>query len=135
LKTFVKVVIIPIKNQVGGHSATLVANLKGCKAGSWEFQVQLDTLLLMLCEGSKLPWWLELRLSPELSIQNFLKKNSQHKNWGEKKITQSRRYGVSVGRRWSKLLRPLTSSNTTTPKLNTSAFSVNCPRTTYSGAK
>jgi hypothetical protein len=116
LKTFVKVVFIPIKNQVGGHSATLVANGKGCEAGSWEFKSQLDTLLLMLCEGSKLI-------------------TSQCKNWGEKKITQSRRYGVSVGRRWSKLLRPLTSSNTTTPKLNTSAFSVNCPRTTYSGAK
>lgn len=28
----------------------------GCKAGRWEFESQLDPLLLVLCEESELPW-------------------------------------------------------------------------------
>jgi hypothetical protein len=39
----------------------------GCKAGRWEFESQLDPLLLMLCEESELPWWLKVSLLPEIS--------------------------------------------------------------------
>jgi hypothetical protein len=41
----------------------------GCKAGRWEFESQLDPLLLMLCEEIELPWWLKVSLLPEISKQ------------------------------------------------------------------
>jgi len=39
-----------------GHSGTLVAKGYGCEAVGWEFNFELDLLLLMLCEDSKLSW-------------------------------------------------------------------------------
>jgi len=39
-----------------GHSGTLVAKSYGCEAVDWEFKSELDLLLLMLCEDSKLSW-------------------------------------------------------------------------------
>ncbi len=40
----------------GGHSGTLVAKGYGCDAVGWEFKSELDLLLLMLCEDTKLSW-------------------------------------------------------------------------------
>jgi hypothetical protein len=46
----------------------------GCKAGRWEFESQLEPLLLMLCEESELPWWLKVSLFPEISKKREYKK-------------------------------------------------------------
>ena len=77
-------------------------------------------MLLKLFEGKK-------------SIQ--LKKDHkymQHKNTVH---THSSRYISSSTRLESAFGLPLTISRATTPKANTSAFSVRCPRMAYSGAR
>jgi hypothetical protein len=39
-----------------GRSGTLVAKRYGCKVVGWEFNFELNLLLLMLCEDNKLSW-------------------------------------------------------------------------------
>lgn len=62
----------------------------GCKAGRWEFESQLDPLLLMLCEESELPWWLNVSLLPEIS------KKTKQQPKREKKRKGKRMQGISI---------------------------------------
>ena len=63
------------------------------------------------------------------------KKEDSNKDYNNILLTHSRRYSFSSSKLESALGLPLTISKATTPKENTSTFSVRCPRIAYSGAR